>query len=68
MGRPQVFQYGGIGREAGLRPLAFRQVQLEEEDLLELLRAAEVELVSDIDVDLCLKARDLGPKLSRQKL
>ena len=49
---------------AGLRPLALGQVQLEEQDLLELLGAAEVELVPDVDVDLLLEPGGLGAELA----
>ena len=62
----EVLEHGRVGRVAGLGPLALRQVELEEEDLLELLGAAEVELVADVDVDLGLEAGDLGPELGRQ--
>ena len=51
---------------AGLRPAALRQVELEEQDLLELLGAAEVELVADVGVDLALEAVDLGGELALQ--
>ena len=66
MGRSQVLEHRRIGRVAGLRPLALRQVELEEEDLLELLGAAEVELVADVGVDLRLEPRDLRRELRRQ--
>ena len=62
VGRPELLEHRGVGREAGLRPLALRQVQLEEQDLLELLRAAEVELVADVDVDLLLEPRRSRPR------
>ena len=71
MGRPQLLQHRRVGRVAGLRPLALRQVELEEQDLLELLGAAEVELVADVDVDLLLEAGDLRAELAvehRQRL
>ena len=48
--------------------LPFGQVELEEQDLLELLGAAEVELVADVGVDLRLEPRDLGRELGRQDL
>ena len=63
----QVLQNGGVGRVAGLGPLALRQVQFEEEDLFELFWAAEVELVPDIGVDLRLEPGDLGRELFRQQ-
>ena len=68
MGRAQVLEHRRVGRVAGLGALALRQVQLEEEDLLELLGAAEVELVADVGVDLGLEPRDLGRELGRQDL
>ena len=64
VGRPELLEHRRVGRVAGLRPLALRQVQLEEQDLLELLGAAEVELVADVDVDLLLEPRDLGAELA----
>ena len=60
----QVLEHRGIGREAGLRPPPLGQVELEEEDLLELFGAAEVELVPDVDVDLGLETRDRGAELA----
>ena len=53
--RSKVLEHRGVGREARLRSPALRQVELEEEDLLELLRAAEIELVADVVVDLRLR-------------
>ena len=61
--RPELLEDRRVGRVAGLRALALRQVQLEEEDLLELLGAAEVELVADVDVDLLLEAGRLRGEL-----
>ena len=66
MGRAQVLEHRRVGRVAGLGPLALGQVQLEEQDLLELLGAAEVELVADVEVDLGLEPRDLGRELPGQ--
>ena len=60
----QLLEHRRVGRVAGLRPLALRQVQLEEQDLLELLGAAEVELVPDVDVDLLLEPGDLRAELA----
>ena len=54
--RAQLLEHRRVGRVAGLRPLALGQVELEEQDLLELLGAAEVELVADVDVDLLPRA------------
>ena len=62
--RAELLEHGGVGRVAGLRLLALRQVELEEQDLLELLRAAEVELVPDVVVDLLLEPGDLGRELA----
>ncbi len=67
VGRPELLEDRRIGRVAGLRPLALRQVELEEQDLLELLRAAEVELVADARVDLALEPVDLGPELDVER-
>src|SRR3954467_3463862 len=67
MRRPEVLEHRGVRRVAGLRPLALREVQLEEEDLLELLRAAEVELVPDVRVDLRFEPRDLGSELGGEE-
>jgi len=55
MRRAQVLEDRGVGRVAGLGPLALGQVQFEEEDLLELLGTAEVELVAHVEVDLGLE-------------
>ena len=63
MGRAQVLEDRRVGRVAGLGPLALGQVELEEQDLLELLGTAEIELVPDVDVDLRLEPRDLGGEL-----
>ena len=63
VGRPELLEDRRVGREAGLRLAALRQVQLEEQDLLELLGAAQVELVADVDVDLPLEPLDLAPEL-----
>ena len=68
MGGAQVLEHRRIGRVAGLGPLALGQVQLEEQDLFELLGAAEVELVPDVGVDLRLEPGDLGRELGRQDL
>ena len=67
VGRPELLEDRRVGRVAGLRPLALRQVELEEQDLLELLRAAEVELVADAGVDLPLEPLDLGPELDVER-
>ena len=67
MGRPELLEDGRVGRVARLRPLALRQVELEEQDLLELLGAAEVELVADAGVDLALEPLDLGPELDVER-
>ena len=64
VGRPELLEDRRVGRVAGLRPAALRQVQLEEQDLLELLGAAEVELVADVDVDLLLEPVDLARRNS----
>jgi hypothetical protein len=64
VGGAELLEDRRVRRVAGLRPLALRQVELEEQDLLELLGAAEVELVSDVDVDLPLQALDLGAELA----
>ena len=66
MGGAQVLEHGRIGRVAGLRPLALGQVELVEEDLFELLGAAQVELVPDVHVDLALQPVDLGGELAVQ--
>jgi len=63
MRRLELFEDRGVGRVAGLRPLALGQVQLVEEDLLELLGRAEIEVVSDVEVDLRLQARHLAAEL-----
>ena len=62
--RAQLLEDRRVGRVAGLRPLALRQVQLVEEDLLQLLGAAQVELVADVGVDLRLQAGDLRRELA----
>ena len=54
--RAELLEHLGIGRVAGLGALAARQVQLVEEDLLQLLGAAQVELVADRRVDVLLPA------------
>ena len=64
MSGPKLLEHRCVGRIAGLGPFALRQVQLEEEDLLELFWATEVELVPDIDIDLALEAADLGGELA----
>ena len=66
MGGAQVLQHRGVGRVARLGALALGQVELEEQDLLELLGAAEVELVPDVLVDLRLEPRDLRRELARE--
>ena len=58
MGPAQVLEDGRVGGVAGLRPLALGQVQLGEQDLLELLGAAKVELVADVGPDLRLEPGD----------
>ena len=45
--RVQTLQRVGVGGVAGLDPLRLRQLQLGEQDLLQLLRRAEVELAAD---------------------
>ena len=65
--RAELLEHRRVGRVAGLRLLALRQVELGEEHLLELLGAAEVELVADVDVDLGLEPGDLGPELRGQR-
>ena len=64
VGGPQLLEDRGIGRVAGLGALAARQVELVEEDLLELLGAAERELVADRVVDVRLEPRDLVPEVA----
>jgi hypothetical protein len=64
--RAQLLEHAGVGRVAGLRPPAAGQVQLVEQDLLELLGRAEVELVADRRVDLLLQPTDLARELLRQ--
>src|SRR5207247_700427 len=44
VGRSELFEDRRVGRVTGLRAPALGHVQLEEEDLLELLGTAEVEL------------------------
>ena len=58
--RPELLEHRRVGREAGLGAPAAGQVQLVEEDLLELLGAADGELVADVVVDLLLEPGDLG--------
>ena len=60
MRRTKVLEHRGVGREAGLRAPPAGQIQLVEQDLLELLGAADRELVPDVLVDLLLQPRDLG--------
>src|SRR5207247_8971387 len=64
VGGPEFLENRRVGRVASLGPASLRQVQLEEQDLLELLGAAEVELVTDVAVDLRLEAIRLGPELA----
>ena len=67
MGLAQVLQDGGVRGVAGLRPLAGREPQLGEEDVLELLGAAERELVADRREDPLLEPRDLGREVGRER-
>ena len=48
--------------------LPFGQIELEEQDLLELLGAAQVELVPDVGVDLGFEPGDLGGELGGEDL
>ena len=66
MRRLELFEDRGVGRVAGLGPLALGQVQLVEEDLLELLGRAEIEVVADVEVDLRLQARHLARRTRRR--
>ena len=66
VGRAQLLEDGGVRGEAGLRALAAGQVELVEQDLLELLGAAEVELVADRVVDVLLEPRDDVAELAGQ--
>ena len=66
MGGPQLLEDRGVGRVARLGPLAARQVELVEEDLLELLGTAQVELVAHGLVDARLEPRDLVTELAAQ--
>jgi hypothetical protein len=64
--RTQVLQHRRVGGEARLRAPPARQVELIEEDLLELLRAADGELVTDRFVDLLFQPGDLLTENSRE--
>ena len=59
VGGAQVLEHAGVGRVARLRAPAAGQVELVEQDLLELLGAADGELVADVHEDLLLQPRDL---------
>jgi hypothetical protein len=64
LGQPD--QRVGVGRVAGLDPLGLRQLQLVEQDRLQLLRRAEVELPADRRVCLLLDRLDLAGELGLQ--
>ncbi len=66
VGRAQLLEHGGIGRVARLGAPPAGQVELVEQDLLELLGAADGELVTDRLVDLLLQPRDLDGERGRQ--
>ena len=66
--RAQLLEHVGVGRVAGLGAPPARQVQLVEEDLLELLGAADRELVADVVVDLLLQAGYLRGEGVRQPM
>ena len=67
VGRPELLEDRGVRGVARLRPLALREVELAEQDLLQLLRTAEIELVPDAGVDLPLETLDLGPELDLER-
>src|SRR5258707_15387166 len=60
----QLLENRRVGRVAGLGALALRQPQLLEQDVTELLRRADRELVPDGRVDLALEPADLGRELA----
>jgi hypothetical protein len=68
VGRAELLENGGVGRKPGLRPAALWQVQLEEQDLFQLLGAAEVELVADVGIDALLEPSDLRSELAVEHL
>ena len=59
----QRLQSVGVGRVAGLRPLADRKAKVFEQHLRELLRGVEVELLARDLLDLRLDRRQLRPEL-----
>src|SRR5204862_5186117 len=59
----ELFEDGGVGREAGARPPAARELQLLEQERLELLRRVQAELVADHGERFLLDARDLAREL-----
>ena len=63
----QLLEHRGVGRVAGLGLAALRQAQLDEQDVAQLLRRADRELVADGGVDLALEPLDLGGELALQR-
>ena len=64
---PEILEHRRVGREAGLRAPPLRQVELVEQDLLQLLGAAQGELVTHVGEDLGLQARQLTRELDVQE-
>ena len=60
----QLLEDGRVGRVAGLGLAALRQAELHEQELAQLLGAADGELVADDGEDLGLEALDLGRELA----
>ena len=60
----ELLEHRRVGRVAGLRLPALGQLQLAEQDVAELLRRADRELVADRGVDLLLEPGDLGVELA----
>ena len=63
----QLLEHARVGRVAGLRLAALGQAELDEQDLAQLLGAADRELVAHRVEDLALEPRDLGRELDLER-
>ena len=62
----QLLERGGVGREAGLRLLLRREAELVEQDLAQLRRRVDVELVAGVVLDLGVEPRRTRRRAGRR--
>jgi len=63
----ELFEHGRVGGVPSTGPAPARQLQLREQELLQLLRRADPEVVADGRVRLTLDPRDLSGELRRER-